>query len=133
MSVRPEREIPDTSHKIDKGQLDADVAHENNIRYYLDNTELGVVDEEQQAIEALVRSYRKLHLHLDATDTFFKEQRSLSSGVKGIGRVQAKEIITAGAFPMSLLFPQQQGGFMNFVKSILGKGDNQQTQQGSTK
>ena len=133
MPIRPPTEVPKTSADLDKSQLDADVAHENNIRYYLDNTELGVVDEEQQAIEALLRATKKIGIQLTATDTFFREQRQLSSGVKGIGRVQGKEIITAGAFPMSLLFGEQKTGWIDSIKGLFSRGsaNNPPPQQGS--
>lgn len=129
MDIRPQSKVPETGRSIDKAQLDAAVAHENNITYYLDKTELGVVDEMQQAIESLLTAYDAAGLHLPAATRFFTRQRELSSGVKGIGRVQAKEIITAGQFPLSLLFDNQKPGWIDTIKGIFGRSQNNPPQQ----
>lgn len=122
-SIIPRRKVPETrSDHIPNAEL----AHERTLEKFVDRTELGVVDEEQQAIEALVDAAGELGLHLPATKRFFVRQRELSSGVKGIGRVQVKEVITAGSFPMSLLFPQEKTSIIDKVMSIFGRGKAQQ-------
>ena len=61
-------------------------------------------------------------MQLQATSAYFEKIRTLSSGEEGKGRVQVKEVITAGAFPMSLLFGQQEsGGVLAWLKGIMGR------------
>lgn len=120
--IRPVTKAPDTSGKVDHSQINADVAHESTLRYFVENTELGVLDKDQMGVISLVKSGQKLGLHLDATATFFESLRQLSSGEEGKGRVQVKEVITAGAFPMSLLFGEQKTGIMETIKGLLGRG-----------
>jgi hypothetical protein len=119
MSIRVDSTIPDTGKRIDRSQVDAEVAHEESLWYFLQNTELGVLDKEQMGVIALVDAYEELDLMLPASKRFFERLRRLSSGEEGRGRVQAKEVITAGSFPMSLLFGQQQtGGIIEGIKSL---------------
>jgi hypothetical protein len=123
MAIRPETTVPDTSVHFDKSQLDAEVAHESTLRAFaIDHTELSVLDKDQMGVISLVRSGLVLGLQLDATNTFFENIRLLSPAEEGKGRVQAKETITAGAFPMSLLFGQQKTGWIDSIKSLFGKG-----------
>ena len=116
--IRPERITPDTGNRPDKSQVDAEVAHEQALRAYLDNTELGILTPEQMSIMALVDSCEDIGLYLPATRRFFEKQRRLSSGKEGVGRIQAKEVITAGSFPMSLLFPEQPSGIIQTLKNL---------------
>ena len=122
MQVRPEREIPETNKTIDKSKIAADVAHEESLRYFLEHTELGILDREQMGVMSLVDAVEELGIELPGTKQFFEKQRQLSSGEEGKGRVQAKEVITAGAFPMSLLFGEQKTGWFDTIKSFFGKG-----------
>ena len=129
--IRPKTTVPNTGTQIDKSMIDADVAHERTLEYFVHNTELGVLDKDQMGVIALVRSGQMLGLQLPATEAFFEKIRLLSSGEEGKGRVQVKEVITAGAFPMSLLFGEQKPGWIDTIKGFFGKGNNQQ--QGMTK
>ena len=135
MSVRDaaKTETPDTSIRKDHGAFDAEVAHEGTLRYFVENTELGVLDKDQMGIISLVNSCDHIGVQLPATKCFFTADkfsiRALSSGEEGKGRVQAKECITAGAFPMSLLYAQQDASIIEKVKSLFGRGQNQQQQQ----
>jgi hypothetical protein len=128
-SLRPKQEVPNTSAKIDKSQIDADVAHEKTLEYFVHNTELGVLDKDQMGVISLVKAGQKMGLHLPATYTFFESIRTLSSGEEGKGRIQVKEVITAGAFPMSLLFQDQKPGIIDTLKSIFGKKTETQKAQ----
>jgi hypothetical protein len=127
-SIRPKSAIPNTSSDHIPN---ADLAHERTLEKFVDKTELGVVDEEQQAIEALLAATKEIGLELPGTTRFFVRQRELSSGVKGIGRVQVKEVITAGAFPMSLLFGDEKPGLLDKIKSIISFGKSSKSQEGS--
>jgi len=130
MSLRPETTAPDTSNKLSKDQLDAEVAHESTLRYFVENTELGVLDKDQMGVISLVDACQTLGIQLPATSQFFERLRRLSSGEEGKGRVQVKEVITAGAFPMSLLFGQQpKTGIIDSIKGLLGRKTEQHQQQ----
>ena len=130
MSLRPETTAPDTSNKLSKDQLDAEVAHESTLRYFVENTELGVLDKDQMGVISLVDACQTLGIQLPATSQFFERLRRLSSGEEGKGRVQVKEVITAGAFPMSLLFGQQpKTGIIDSIKGLLGRKTEQPQQQ----
>jgi len=130
MSLRPETTAPDTSNKLSKDQLDAEVAHESTLRYFVENTELGVLDKDQMGVISLVDACQTLGIQLPATAQFFERLRMLSSGEEGRGRVQVKEVITAGAFPMSLLFGQQpKTGIIESIKGLLGRKTEQPQQQ----
>lgn len=124
--IRVDREIPDTGSKLTKDQLDAEVAHESTLRYFVENTELGVLDKDQMGVISLVESCQKLGIQLPATSHFFEHLRQLSSGEEGKGRVQVKEVITAGAFPMSLLFGQPKTGIIESIKGLFGRSEAQQ-------
>jgi hypothetical protein len=125
MDVRPPAKVPITSTSIDKSQLDAQVAHERHIGYYLEHTELGIIDEEQQAIEALLTGLQEVGISLPATTRFFVRQRELSSGVRGVGRVQGKEVVTAGTWPMAM-FNQDKPGWLQQMIGFFSK-KNQET------
>jgi hypothetical protein len=109
----------------------ADLAHEKTLEYFVHNTELGVLDKDQMGVISLVSAGQVLGLQLQATSAFFEKIRQLSSGEEGKGRVQVKEVITAGAFPMSLLFGQPQGGgVIDWFKGLIGrKQEPQQVQR----
>jgi len=126
--VRPETTVPNTASAITPN---ADLAHEKTLEYFVHNTELGVLDKDQMGVISLVAAGQILGMQLQATTTFFEKIRQLSSGEEGRGRVQVKEVITAGSFPMSLLFGQQQGGgVIDFVRGLLGrKQEPQQVKQ----
>lgn len=100
---------------------DADRAHEDTLRYFVENTELGVLSADQMGVIALVSGGEALGMDLRATVAFFEKIRTLSSGAEGKGRVQVKEVITAGAFPMSLLFGEQKSGILESIKSLFGR------------
>jgi hypothetical protein len=116
--IRQSSKVPDTSGKIDKSMIDAQVAHEQTIRYYLEHTELGIIDEEQQSIEALLAGLNEVGLSLPGTTRFFTRQRELSSGVRGVGRVQGKEVVTAGSWPMAM-FSNEKPGWIDTLKSFI--------------
>lgn len=124
MAIRPETTVPNTGTVIDKAQVDAEVAHERTLEYFVHNTELGVLDKDQMGVIALVDAGQILGLQLPATAAFFEKIRKLSSGEEGKGRVQVKEVITAGAFPMSLLFGEKKSGLLDTLKGFFGKGNN---------
>jgi hypothetical protein len=69
---------------------------------------------------ALVNAGQVLGLQLPATSAFFEKIRLLSSGEEGKGRVQVKEVITAGAFPMSLLFGEKKPSWFDSIKGFFG-------------
>ena len=116
---RPSTKVPVTSSEITPN---ADLAHERTLEYFVHNTELGVLDKDQMGVISLVTAGQVLGMQLQATSAFFEKIRTLSSGEEGKGRVQVKEVITAGSFPMSLLFGQQQsGGVMEWLRGIMGK------------
>jgi hypothetical protein len=117
-SIRQASTIPNTSAAIDKSMLDAQVKHEDTIRYYLEHTELGIIDEEQQSIEALLAGLNEVGLSLPGTTRFFTRQRELSSGVRGVGRVQGKEVVTAGSWPMAM-FSNEKPGILDTIKSFM--------------
>jgi len=118
--VRPEQKVPDTSSYIDRSQIDAEVAHESTLRAFaIDHTELSVLDKDQMGVISLIRAMNSCGLQLHGTDVFFENIRVLSPADEGKGRVQAKECITAGAFPMSLLFPQKETGILETIKSFV--------------
>jgi hypothetical protein len=118
--------IPKTDGKIDRSQIDSEVAHEDTLRYFVEHTELSVLTPEQMGVISLVTAYEALDIQLPATKAFFTAEhnsiKSLSSGEEGRGRIQAKECITAGAFPMSLLFGEKKSGFFDTVKSLWSGG-----------
>ena len=119
MTLRPETTVPKTSSEITPN---ADLAHERTLEYFVHNTELGVLDKDQMGVISLVSASQVLGMQLQATSAFFEKIRTLSSGEEGKGRVQVKEVITAGAFPMSLLFGQPQGGgVMEWLKGLVGR------------
>ena len=119
MTLRPETKVPVTSSEITPN---ADLAHERTLEYFVHNTELGVLDKDQMGVIALVSGGQVLGLQLPATAQFFEKIRTLSSGEEGKGRVQVKEVITAGSFPMSLLFGQQQGGgVIDWFRGLMGR------------
>lgn len=128
MVLRPDMIIPDTKSK---SSANAEMAHEESLRYFLENSELGVLDKEQMGIISLIKAGEELGLQLPASKAFFESIRCLSSGDEGKGRVQCKEIITAGAFPMSLLFQQPQGGIIEMIKGLVGKKNETPPQQGT--
>jgi len=124
--TRPVTNIPKTDIEIKRDQIDAEVAHEKTLEYFVHNTELGVVTEEQQSEEALLNGLNGIGINLPGTTLFFERQRKLSSGVRGIGRVQVKEVITAGSFPLSLLFDEKKSGIFDTIKSFMGGNKKQE-------
>jgi hypothetical protein len=120
--VRPAEKVPDTGKHPDRSQLVAEVAHENTLHdFAIDHTDLGVLDKDQMGVIALVDAGQSLGLYLPATYTFFCRIHDQSSAEEGKGRIAAKECITAGAFPMALLFPQENSGILDTIKGLLGK------------
>ena len=120
--IRPETTVPNTSKETNPRDFYADIVHEDTLRYFVENTELGVLDKDQMGVISLVDASQILGMQLQATSAFFESIRCLSSGEEGKGRVQVKEVITAGAFPMSLLFGQQQGGgVIEWIRGLMGK------------
>jgi hypothetical protein len=110
--------------KTDSGHiLSAEIEHENTLREFVRKTELGVLDKDQMGVIALINAGSKIGIQLTAAKTFFVAEdcsiRSMSSGEGGIGRIQAKECITAGAFPMSLLFGSEKSGMIDMLKSFI--------------
>ena len=125
--IRPKSDIPDTSLSVDASKFNAEIAHEESIKEYMRNSELGVLTPEQMGIIALIDSAEEIGIDLPSTKRFFDKQRKLSSGEDGKARVQCKEIITAGAFPMSLLFGEKKPGIIDTITSVVtGKKTDQQ-------
>lgn len=127
--IRPKTTVPITGTQVDRSQIDAQVAHERTLEYFVHNTELGVLDKDQMGVIALVNAGQVLGLALPASTAFFEKIRTLSSGHEGKGRVQVKEVITAGAFPMSLLFQDQKSGLVDKILSLFG-GKKAEEQKG---
>lgn len=125
--LRPQTKTPDTKTK---SATNAELAHEESLRYFLENSELGVLDKDQMGVISLVKACQTLDLKLPATTLFFESIRMLSSGEDGKARVQCKEIITAGAFPMSLLFGEQKTGILEAIKGFFGRKQDPPPQQG---
>jgi hypothetical protein len=131
--LRPIRAPPDTKSPV---HVDAPRYHEDTLRYFVEKTELGVLDKEQMAVIALIAAWRTVGLRLYGVEKFFDRQTELSSGFEGKGRVQVKEVITAGSFPMSLLFPEEKTGLLagvgDFFKRLMGRGNAPPPQRGMT-
>jgi hypothetical protein len=127
VELRPETKTPDTKSKL---AVNADMAHEESLRYFLENSELGVLDKEQMGVISLIDAVHKINLDLPATAQFFESIRMLSSGEDGKARVQCKEIITAGSFPMSLLFGEQKTGIFETLKGLFSRKSDPPPQQG---
>jgi hypothetical protein len=125
--VVPESVKPNTKSPI---QPDADLAHEQTLEYFVHNTELGIVSPEQMGVISLIDAGQHLGIYMPATSRFFERQRQLSSGEEGKGRIQVKEVITAGSFPMSLLFGEQKSGILDVIKGFMPgkKTDTQRAQ-----
>ena len=123
--IRPVSKVPDTGKSIDKSLLDAQVAHEQHIGYYLEHTELSIIDEDQQSIESLLAGLTEIGLDLPGSTKFFVRQRELSSGVKGVGRVQGKEVVTAGSWPMAM-FNTEKPSIFDRISQFMGKGNAQE-------
>ena len=126
---RPQREIPKTDVQIDASKINADVAHEESLKYFLENSELGVLNQEQMGLISLIDSMEEIGIDLPGVKQFFEKQRRLSSGEDGKARVQCKEIITAGSFPMSLLFGEQKPSWVQSLASMLTGKKPEQPQQ----
>jgi len=118
---RPSSQVPDTSKKIDRSLLDAEVAHEQHVGTYLARTELSVIDEEQQAVESFFDALSRTGVQLPGCKRFCSRQRELSSGIKGVGRVQGNEVVTAGAWPMAL-FNNEKPGIIDRISQFMGRG-----------
>lgn len=127
VEIRPQTKTPDTKTK---SVTNAELAHEESLRYFLENSELGVLDKDQMGVISLVKACQKLDMKLPATSLFFESVRQLSSGEDGKARVQCKEIITAGAFPMSLLFGEQKTGILETLKGFFSKKSDTPPQAG---
>jgi len=126
-SIRPVSKVPVTSSAIDRSLLDAQVAHEQHIGYYLEHSELSIIDEEQQAIEALLAGLNEIGLSLPGTTKFFVKQRELSSGVRGVARIQGKEVVTAGNWP-GMFLPPEKIGILDRLSGFIGRGKQQEGQ-----
>jgi len=127
VEIRPPTKAPDTKSK---SVTNAELAHEESLRYFLENSELGVLDKDQMGVISLVKACQTLDLKLPATTLFFESIRILSSGEDGKARVQCKEIITAGSFPMSLLFGEQKTGIFETLKGLFSRKSDPPPQQG---
>jgi hypothetical protein len=69
MALRPESTTPDTKSKV---VTNAELAHEESLRYFLENSELGVLDKDQMGVISLVKACQTLDLKLPATTLFFE-------------------------------------------------------------
>lgn len=125
MPSRPETKVPDTSSKVDKTLLDAQVAHEQHVGTYLERTELSIIDEEQQAVESFFDALNEIGFQLPGCKTFCMRQRALSSGIKGVGRVQGKEVVTAGSWPMAM-FNTEKPSIWDRLNSLMGRSKPQE-------
>jgi hypothetical protein len=123
--IRQPSNVPVTSTKIDKSLLDAQVAHEQHVGTYLDRTELSIIDEEQQAVESLFDGLNRLGYQLPGCRRFCSRQRELSSGIKGVGRVQGKEVVTAGSWPMAM-FNTEKPSIIDRISQFMGKAPKQE-------
>lgn len=128
--IRPESTIPNTSEIPPASTFNAEVAHEESIKEYMRNSELGVLTQEQMGIISLIDSVEEVGIDLPGTKRFFEKQRQLSSGEDGKARVQCKEIITAGAFPMSLLFGDKKPGWIDTIAGMVTGKKPEQPQAG---
>ena len=129
MALRPEREVPQIKG-ASASTWNAEVAHEESIQAYMAKSDLAILTDEQIAVMSLIAGYGTLGLDLPATREFLQNIHDYSSGKEGIARIQCKEIITAGAFPMNLLHKQEEGGALAWLKSLIG-GKKSQQQQGT--
>jgi hypothetical protein len=114
--VVPESTRPNTSSPI---QPDADLAHEKTLEYFVHNIELSIVSPEQMGVISLIDAGQHLGIYLPAASRFFERQRRLSSGEEGKGINIVKEVITAGSFPLSLLFENKQGNLLDTIKGFI--------------
>ena len=130
MNIRPESKIPETNFGDDSSKFNPEMAHEESIKEYMRNSELGVLTQEQMGIISLIEGWEVVGIDLPGTKQFFDKQRRLSSGEDGKARIQCKEIITAGAFPMSLLFGEKKPGWIESLGSLIS-GKKPESQQQS--
>jgi hypothetical protein len=133
MANKPEEKVPwvkteKTQPKTNSSDIyNADLHHERTLEYFVHSIELSALDKDQHGVISLVDAGQSLGIQLPAAELFFESLRQLSSGEEGKGITVVKEVITAGAFPLSLLFPQP-GGLLDSIKGLFGKG--QQPKQG---
>jgi hypothetical protein len=124
-SIRQPSKVPDTSKSIDRSLLDAQVAHEQHIGYYLRKIEISKIDEEQQAVEAYHKGLWKLGFQLPGCLGFLIEQRKLSLGVGGVGPVYGKEVVTAGSWPI-VMGNTEKISLIDRAMQFFGKGKPQE-------
>ena len=117
--------VPDTSPKIDRALLDAQVAHEQHVGTYPNRTELSIIDEEQQAVESFIDALDEIGFQLPGCKKFCSRSRDLSSGIRGVGRVQGKEVVTAGSWPMAM-FNNEKPGLLDRLMGFMGKSPAQE-------
>lgn len=108
--LRPDQVTPLTSTTLDKSQLNADVAHEGTLRYFVEQTELGVLTKEQMALISLSSAYESMGFDMGPVQAFFEKQRQLSSGEDGRGRIQVKDAITTSTLQLPWMYGNNQGG-----------------------
>ena len=118
-SIRVPTEVPKT--KADHVP-NADLMHEGSIRYYLEKTELAVLTEDQIGVIAFCSSLKKTGIQLTAVNAFFTARensiKSMSSAINGVGRIQGKEVVTAGSWPMGM-FATEKGGLIEWLKNVM--------------
>jgi hypothetical protein len=129
--IRPESTVPQTASTLTRDQINADVAHEGTLRYFIEQTELGVLTKEQMALMSLCKAYNEVGFDMSPVLGFFEAQRQYSSGEDGRGRIQAKEAITTSTVNLPWMYGNEQGGFWQGIKDfITRKPSNPQPQQG---
>lgn len=127
--MRPDSTVPVTGHGIDKSQLNADVAHEGTLRYFVEQTELGVLTKEQMALMSLCDAYKHMGFNMDPVNNFFEKQRKLSSGEEGRGRIQVKDAITTSTLQLPWMYGEQSGGILSGIKDFILRRPSQPQQQ----
>lgn len=119
-NLRTVAKVPDTGTKINKSEINAEIAHEGTLRYFVEHTELGVLTKEQMALMALTDSYTEMGFNMKPVETFFKSQNRYSSGEEGRGRIQVKDAITTSTLQLPWMYGDQgSGGFLSSVKDFI--------------
>jgi len=126
--IRPDTVTPQTATTADKSLLNADVAHEKTLQSFVDKTEMGVLTKEQIALTSLCRAYAEMGFNLDVVESFFINQKDLSVGEEGRGRIQAKEVITTSTVQLPWMYgTQESGGILQGIKDFIMRRNSQPT------
>lgn len=129
-TLRPDSTVPHTATDLNKANLNADVAHEGTLRYFVEQTELGVLTKEQMALMSLCDAYKHMGFNMDPVNNFFEKQRQLSSGEEGRGRIQVKDAITTSTLQLPWMYGNEGGGFLSSIKDFILRRKSEPTQPG---